>query len=170
MCLQLTAERNDYCLPTAEILVHFRHIFPCHREHFTSLFAARPPVLPELISHHNGLQQCLRFDHRSHLSSPIGRCMGLERGGTSNESTPGIIQRFHVLFPANRQQRRERGGKKNKKQRHNLYLQLSETKLWWISTERQSHRCFFSSSLPPPPLARTHTRTHTRITAALKVT
>lgn len=29
--------------------------------------------------------------------------------------------------------------KNNTKQHNNLYLQLSETKLWWISAERQSH-------------------------------
>lgn len=47
--------------------------------------------------------------------------------------------------------------KNNTKQHNNLYLQLSETKLWWISAERQSH-------CTPTPSSYTHTRSRTQQT------
>lgn len=82
-----------------------------------------------------------------------------------NGLPPRIIQYFYAYFPP-KQQTTAVG----EKQHNNLYLQLSETKLWWISTERQSH-CFFSlSSFYSLSLTHTHTHAHTHITAALKVT
>lgn len=64
---------------------------------------------------------------------------------------------FQCLFLANTNRQlwwEWKKEKNNTKQHNNLYLQLSETKLWWISAERQSH-------CTPTPSSCTHTHTHT---------
>jgi len=93
------------------------------------------------------------------LTSIIWRINGSQWEGTFNGLLQRIIQYFYAFSPPKQQTTAVR-----EKQHNNLYLQLSETKLQWISTERQSH-CF--SSLSPRSTlflfhkcTHTHTQTH----------